>query len=113
MRRGSDAANYRGGFSVKGENGTDLHETSKGDPQALLGLMVPSFPNFFTMYGPSTNSVPARERPCHNGRSAPLHTPPRQSWRKHSPFEFASQARRSIGHQTAGRALGGPPKFTF
>ncbi|RUP09907.1 MAG: NAD(P)/FAD-dependent oxidoreductase [Hyphomicrobium sp.] len=55
---GFDAANYLGGFSVKGENGIDLHETWKGEPQALLGLMVPGFPNFFMMYGPNTNSVP-------------------------------------------------------
>jgi cation diffusion facilitator CzcD-associated flavoprotein CzcO len=55
---GFDAANYLGGFSVKGENGVDLHGTWAGEPEALLGLMVPGFPNFFMMYGPNTNSVP-------------------------------------------------------
>lgn len=55
---GFDAANYLGGFSVKGEGGVDLHETWAGEPEALLGLMVPGFPNFFMMYGPNTNSVP-------------------------------------------------------
>lgn len=55
---GFDAANYLGGYSVKGESGRDLHETWAGEPEALLGLMVPGFPNFFIMYGPNTNSVP-------------------------------------------------------
>jgi len=55
---GFDAANYLGGYSVKGEGGIDLHSAWGGEPEALLGLMVPRFPNFFMMYGPNTNSVP-------------------------------------------------------
>lgn len=55
---GFDAANYLGGYKVKGEGGVDLHEKWNGEPEALLGLMVPGFPNFFMMYGPNTNSVP-------------------------------------------------------
>lgn len=55
---GFDAANYLGNYKVKGERGADLHETWNGEPEALLGLMVPGFPNFFMMYGPNTNSVP-------------------------------------------------------
>jgi cation diffusion facilitator CzcD-associated flavoprotein CzcO len=55
---GFDAANYLGNYAVKGEGGKDLHETWAGEPEALLGLMVPDFPNFFMMYGPNTNSVP-------------------------------------------------------
>lgn len=55
---GFDAANYLGGYSVKGEGGADLHNTWAGEPEALLGMMVPGFPNFFIMYGPNTNSVP-------------------------------------------------------
>lgn len=55
---GFDASNYLGGYSVKGEGGVDLHQVWAGEPEALLGLMVPGFPNFFMMYGPNTNSVP-------------------------------------------------------
>lgn len=55
---GFDAANYLGGYAVKGEQGVDLHAKWAGEPEALLGLMVPGFPNFFMMYGPNTNSVP-------------------------------------------------------
>lgn len=58
MATGFDAANYLGNFEVHGENGADLHETWNGEPEALLGMMVPDFPNFFIMYGPNTNSVP-------------------------------------------------------
>lgn len=58
MATGFDAANYLGNYTVKGINGIELHEHWKGEPQALLGLMVPGFPNFFMMYGPNTNSVP-------------------------------------------------------
>lgn len=55
---GFDAANYLGGFKVTGRGGVDLHETWAGEPEALLGMMVPGFPNFFMMYGPNTNSIP-------------------------------------------------------
>jgi cation diffusion facilitator CzcD-associated flavoprotein CzcO len=42
-------------FDVTGRGGIDLHETWAGDEQAFLGIMVPSFPNFFMLYGPNTN----------------------------------------------------------
>lgn len=58
LATGFDAANYLGNFEVHGRGGVDLHETWKGEPEALLGMMVPGFPNFFIMYGPNTNSVP-------------------------------------------------------
>ena len=58
MATGFDAANYLGNFTIHGQHGADLHETWKGEPEALLGMMVPRFPNFFIMYGPNTNSVP-------------------------------------------------------
>ncbi len=58
MATGFDAANYLGNFDVHGVGGADLHDTWKGEPEALLGMMVPRFPNFFIMYGPNTNSVP-------------------------------------------------------
>ena len=58
MATGFDAANYLGNYRVHGQGGRELHETWQGEPEALLGLMVPGFPNFFIMYGPNTNSVP-------------------------------------------------------
>ncbi|GAC00982.1 putative flavin-containing monooxygenase [Gordonia namibiensis NBRC 108229] len=58
LATGFDASNYLGNFEVHGEGGADLHEQWAGEPEALLGLMVPNFPNFFIMYGPNTNSVP-------------------------------------------------------
>jgi cation diffusion facilitator CzcD-associated flavoprotein CzcO len=58
LATGFDAANYLGSFTVTGVNGVELHEQWKGEPQALLGLMTPGFPNFFMLYGPNTNSVP-------------------------------------------------------
>lgn len=42
-------------FDLTGHNGIDLHTTWAGDDQAFLGIMVPSFPNFFMLYGPNTN----------------------------------------------------------
>jgi cyclohexanone monooxygenase len=58
MATGFDAANFLGNYRVYGEGGLELHDHWKGEPQAFLGLMVPSFPNFFMMYGPNTNAVP-------------------------------------------------------
>lgn len=58
LATGFDAANYLSTFEVRGEGGVELHEAWKGEPEALLGLMVPGFPNFFMMYGPNTNSSP-------------------------------------------------------
>ena len=55
---GFDAANYLGGIRIKGCGGIDLHDAWAGEPEALLGLMVPGFPNFFMMYGPNTNAIP-------------------------------------------------------
>ena len=40
---------------VVGRSGRKLHEVWNGEPQALLGIMTPNFPNFFMMYGPNTN----------------------------------------------------------
>lgn len=55
---GFDAANYLSSYQVTGEGGADLHKVWDGAPEALLGMMVPGFPNFFMMYGPNTNAVP-------------------------------------------------------
>jgi hypothetical protein len=58
LATGFDAANYLAGFVVTGRDGIELHAQWSGEPQALLGLMTPNFPNFFMLYGPNTNSVP-------------------------------------------------------
>ncbi|WP_299562824.1 NAD(P)/FAD-dependent oxidoreductase [uncultured Mycolicibacterium sp.] len=58
LATGFDAANYLGNYRVYGRNGVEIHDEWAGEPQALLGMMVPNFPNFFIMYGPNTNSVP-------------------------------------------------------
>jgi len=58
LATGFDAANYLGNYEVYGRDGLELHERWHGEPEALLGTMVPGFPNFFIMYGPNTNSVP-------------------------------------------------------
>ncbi|MFC5995374.1 flavin-containing monooxygenase [Pseudonocardia hispaniensis] len=58
LATGFDAANYLGTYRVVGENGTDLHEQWNGEPEAMLGIMVPNFPNFFMMFGPNTNAIP-------------------------------------------------------
>ncbi|WP_166875148.1 NAD(P)/FAD-dependent oxidoreductase [Salinibacterium sp. ZJ450] len=42
-------------FNLTGDKGIDLHSTWAGDDKAFLGIMVPSFPNFFMLYGPNTN----------------------------------------------------------
>ncbi len=55
---GFDAARYLSSFAVTGQSGADLQEVWAGEPEALRGLMVPGFPNFFMMYGPNTNAVP-------------------------------------------------------
>ncbi|MCU1482201.1 MAG: putative flavoprotein involved in transport [Subtercola sp.] len=63
VERPVDAVVLSTGFNVKflstldvvGRCGIELHDAWGGDPTALLGIMVPGFPNFFMMYGPNTN----------------------------------------------------------
>ena len=35
-----------------------MKEYWDGSPHALLGMMVPNFPNFYMLYGPNTNGAP-------------------------------------------------------
>jgi 4-hydroxyacetophenone monooxygenase len=42
---------------VVGRGGRELHDVWAGDARAYLGMTVPSFPNFFMIYGPNTNIV--------------------------------------------------------
>ncbi len=42
-------------IEFEGRGGVSLHEQWGGEPQAYLGITVPSFPNLFCLYGPGTN----------------------------------------------------------
>jgi cation diffusion facilitator CzcD-associated flavoprotein CzcO len=52
---GFRATEYLRGVAVAGRDGVDLHQQWAGVPRAHLGMTVPSFPNFFMLYGPNTN----------------------------------------------------------
>lgn len=51
------ASDFLRTYRVVGRGGVELHERWKGDARAYLGMTVPGFPNFFTIYGPNTNIV--------------------------------------------------------
>jgi len=55
MATGFQAANYLARLRVVGRGGRTLHEHWAGEPRAYLGITVPTFPNFFVLYGPGTN----------------------------------------------------------
>ena len=43
-------------YKLTGLNGTNLEaEWGKDDSKAFLGMAIPGFPNFFSLYGPNTN----------------------------------------------------------
>ncbi|GEP35016.1 monooxygenase [Nocardioides szechwanensis] len=42
-------------MTIRGRGGVDLREHWGTRPRAYLGVTVPSFPNFFCLYGPGTN----------------------------------------------------------
>jgi cyclohexanone monooxygenase len=52
---GYAAADYLGQLDVSGEHGATLRETWSDGAHAYFGMAVPSFPNFFMLYGPNTN----------------------------------------------------------
>jgi 4-hydroxyacetophenone monooxygenase len=54
---GFHASDFLRTYRVVGRGGEELHERWKGDARAYLGMTVPGFPNFFTIYGPNTNIV--------------------------------------------------------
>ena len=54
---GFHASEFLMPMKVTGEGGRDLHAQWAGDARAYLGMTVPGFPNFFTVYGPNTNIV--------------------------------------------------------
>lgn len=57
MATGFQATNYLGTMEVRGSTGQLLQEFWQEEPKAFLGITVPTFPNFFMMYGPGTNGA--------------------------------------------------------
>lgn len=57
MATGFQATNYLGTLEVRGSGGQTLQEFWRGEPKAFLGITVPTFPNFFMVYGPGTNGA--------------------------------------------------------
>ena len=55
MATGFQPANYLASLEVTGRDGKTIHEVWDGEPQAMLGMTVPGFPNFYMLYGPNTN----------------------------------------------------------
>lgn len=54
---GFHASEFLTPMSVIGRNGINLHEQWNGNARAYLGISMPTFPNFFCLYGPNTNIV--------------------------------------------------------
>jgi 4-hydroxyacetophenone monooxygenase len=54
---GFQAADFLVPMTVVGRDGRNLHEEWAGNARAYLGVTIPGFPNFFTLYGPNTNLV--------------------------------------------------------
>ena len=53
---GFTTSRYASVIDITGKDGRRLADDWSGDPSALLGIMVPGYPNFFMMYGPNTNN---------------------------------------------------------
>ena len=58
MCTGFTAPQFLATLDVVGRDGRTLREYWNGNPHALLGMMVPNFPNFYMLYGPNTNGAP-------------------------------------------------------
>ena len=58
MCTGFTAPRFLATLDVIGRGGRTLREYWNGTPHALLGVMVPGFPNFYMLYGPNTNGAP-------------------------------------------------------
>jgi len=54
---GFQASRFLTPMKVVGRGGVDLHERWDGNARAYLGVVVPTFPNLFLLYGPNTNIV--------------------------------------------------------
>ena len=55
LATGFQPTNYLAHLEVVGREDTTLHKYWDGEPRAFLGVTVPTFPNFFMLYGPGTN----------------------------------------------------------
>ena len=55
MATGFQPANYLQSYRVVGRTGGTLEDYWGGEPQAFAGITVPTFPNFYILYGPNTN----------------------------------------------------------
>jgi cation diffusion facilitator CzcD-associated flavoprotein CzcO len=55
LATGFQPTNYLAHLDVVGREDTTLHKYWDGEPRAFLGVTVPTFPNFFMLYGPGTN----------------------------------------------------------
>jgi 4-hydroxyacetophenone monooxygenase len=57
LATGFDVVRFLSSFEVRGRGGRLLSEVWNGDDgRAYLGLTIPGFPNFFTLYGPNTQT---------------------------------------------------------
>jgi 4-hydroxyacetophenone monooxygenase len=54
---GFRASEFLRPMRVVGRGGVDLHQWWGDDARAYLGITIPHFPNFFSLYGPNTNIV--------------------------------------------------------
>lgn len=52
---GFRASEFYAPMTITGRGGVDLNDVWRGEPQAYLGITIPDFPNFFSLYGPNTN----------------------------------------------------------
>jgi cation diffusion facilitator CzcD-associated flavoprotein CzcO len=55
MCTGFQPTNYLARIEIIGREGRSLRDYWAGEPRAYLGITVPTFPNFFILYGPGTN----------------------------------------------------------
>jgi cation diffusion facilitator CzcD-associated flavoprotein CzcO len=55
LATGFQTSNYLGTMEIRGRTGQTLKQYWAGEPRAFLGITVPTFPNFFLVYGPGTN----------------------------------------------------------
>ena len=55
LATGFQPTNYLAHLEVVGRQGISLQKYWDGEPRAFLGVTVPTFPNFYMLYGPGTN----------------------------------------------------------
>jgi cation diffusion facilitator CzcD-associated flavoprotein CzcO len=56
LATGFDSTNFLSTFKVVGKNGETIKQKWGSAPVSYYGMTVPSFPNFFVVYGPGTNT---------------------------------------------------------